>query len=84
MGVADGGYAHDRNTDRRDDKADHGGKDVSSGQLTQVNGENQVAGTEEHAEQRSGHQDFLLESKMFLHFILPPSVCHNSNIPLAF
>ena len=26
------------------------------------------AGAEEHAEQRSGHQDFLLECKMFFHF----------------
>jgi len=74
VGVADGGYAHDRNTDSRDDKADHGGKDVPSGQLTEMNGENQIAGAEEHAEQRSGHQNLLLECKMFLHFILPPSV----------
>ena len=68
MGVADGGYAHDRNTDRRDDKADHGGYDIPSGQLTEVNGEDQIAGAEEHAEQRSGHQNLLLESKVFFHF----------------
>ena len=65
MRCADGCYAENRNADGGDDKTNHGGQDVSSGQLSEVNGENQVACAKEHAKQGSGHQNFLPEGQFF-------------------
>ena len=65
MRCADGCYAENRNTDGGDDKTNHGGQDVSPGQLAKVNGENQVACAKEHAKQGSGHQNFLPEGQFF-------------------
>ncbi len=65
MRCADGCYAENRNADGGDDKTNHGGQDVSSGQLSEVNGENQVACAKEHAKQGSGHQNLLPDSQFF-------------------
>lgn len=58
MRCADGCYAENRNADGGDDKTNHGGQDVSSGQLAKVNGENQVACAKEHTEQGSATKIF--------------------------
>ena len=53
--------------DTLNDKAQHGGQDVLSGQLTQMDGKNQVSRSEEHAKQRAGDQQALAESQTFFH-----------------
>ena len=64
---SDGGYAEDGDAHRGDDKADGGGYCIAAGHLAQVNGEDQVSGAEEHAKQRSGHKNSLLDRQSFGH-----------------
>ena len=65
MRDADGGHAEDGDADGSDDKADDGGDDVPARQLAEMDGEDQVAGAEEHTEQRPGHQNFLPHGQFF-------------------
>ena len=67
MSDGDGGYAKDGDANRGDDKADGGGYCIAAGHLAQVNGEDQVSGAKEHAEQRSGHKQSLLDRQPFSH-----------------
>ena len=67
MGIADGCHAQNRDAHGSDDETDHGGNRITSGKLTQMHREDQVACAEEHSEQRSGHQNPLPHVEPFLH-----------------
>ena len=71
MRVADRRHAKDRDTDRRNDKADRRHQHIASGQLTQVHREDQVSGAKKHTEQRCRDQYFLLYIQSFLHSAFP-------------
>ena len=65
MRRADGSNTEDGNTNGGDDKANHGRKDVPTSHLSEMDREDQIAGTEEHPEEGSSHQNFLLEGQFF-------------------
>ena len=62
MRHADSGNAENRNADGGYDKANHGGNYIAARHLTEVDGEYQISCAEEHAEQRSGYENLLLQS----------------------
>ena len=69
VGVADGRNAQNGNTYCGDDKANHGGQDIPTGQLTQMYRENQISRTEKHTEQCGGNQNPLFQIKPLSHEI---------------
>ena len=69
------GNAEDRNADGGDDKADDGRNHIAARHLTEVDGENKVAGAKEHTEQGRCHQNALSARQFFCcHFVCAPSI----------
>ena len=61
----DGGHAEDGDTDGGDNEADDRRDDIAAGHLSEMYGEDEVAGAEEHAEQCPGHKNLLLRGQFF-------------------
>ena len=80
VGVADGGYAQNGDAYGGDDEADQRREHIFSRQLAQMYRENQISRAEEHAEQGSGHQNFLFQSQTFFHCVALLFICPHFSI----
>ena len=67
MGIADGSHAQDGDAYCGDDEAQHGRNQIPPCDLSQMHREDQIARAEEHAEQRSGHQELLFQCQSLFH-----------------